>query len=124
MNLHLTREEGRQLLSQKKKPTNKYNAKRVLLDGICFDSKAEANYYAALKLREKANEVTDIELQRKYDLAPNGVHVAFYVADFVFFDRLLCRRRVVDVKGVSTPAFRLKQKLMKACFGIEVEVIR
>ena len=67
MNFHLTREQGQALLSQKK-PINKYNAKRVLLDGICFDSKAEANYYAALKLREKANEVTDIELQRWYDL--------------------------------------------------------
>ncbi|WP_426126291.1 DUF1064 domain-containing protein [Pararhizobium sp. PWRC1-1] len=124
MNIHLTREEGRQLLSQKKKPTNKFNAKRVLLDGICFDSKAEATYYAALKLREKANEVTDIEVQRWYDLIVNGVLVARYRADFVFFDRICCARRIVDTKGVVTRDFRVKQKLMKACFGIDVEVIR
>lgn len=125
MNIHhLTREEGRQLLSQKKKPSNKYNAKRVLLDGICSDSKTEANYYAALKLRERANEVTDIELQRWYDLIVNGVLVARYRADFVFFDRICCARRIVDTKGVVTRDFRMKQKLMKACHGLEIEVVK
>lgn len=125
MQVHLSREEGRQLLSQKKaKRGNKYNAKRVLLDGICFDSKAEANYYAALKLREKAGEVTDIELQRWYDLIVNGVLVARYRADFVFFDRLCCARRIVDTKGVVTRDFRVKQKLMKACHGLEIEVVK
>lgn len=125
MNLHLTREEGRQLLSQKKKRGNKFNAERVLYDGHMFDSKAERNHYIELKLREKAGEVIDIELQREFDLMVNGVLVARYRADMVFYDRILCRRRVVDVKGAPiTPAFRLKQKLMKACFGIDVEVIR
>lgn len=123
MNIHLTREEGRQLLSQKKK-RSKYNAQPVLYEGRRFDSKAELKHYIALKQRERDGEVRDIELQREYDLMVNGILIAKYRADMVFFDRLLCRRRVVDVKGVSTPAFRLKQKLMKACFGIDVEVIR
>jgi hypothetical protein len=103
---------------------NKYNAKRTLVDGICFDSKAEASYYAALKLRERAGEVTEIEMQRRYTLAPYGIHVAFYDADFVFFDRVACRRRIVDVKGFSTRDFKIKAKLMKACHGIEIEVVR
>lgn len=124
MNIHFTREQGQSILAQKKKPANKYNAKRVLLDGICFDSKAEANDYAALKLREKAGEVTDIELQRWYDLIVNGVLVARYRADFVFFDRLCCARRIVDTKGVVTRDFRMKQKLMKACHGLEIEVVK
>lgn len=126
MNIHLTREEGRQLLSQKKtKRGNKFNAERVLYDGHMFDSKAERDYYATLKLRERAGEITDLELQREYHLMVNGVLVAKYKADMVFNDRILCRRRVVDIKGAPvTRDFRLKQKLMKACFGIDVEVIR
>lgn len=123
MTLHLTREQGQVFLSSKPK-RSKYGAKRTLLDGICFDSKAEASFYAALKQREKAGEVTDIERQREYDLMVNGVLVARYRADFVFFDRILRARRVVDVKGVATRDFRLKAKLMKACFGIEVEVVK
>lgn len=103
---------------------SKYGAKRTLLDGILFDSKAEACFYAFLKQREKANEVSDIKRQHKYDLMVNGVLIASYIADFVFFDRKVKAYRVVDVKGFVTRDFRLKAKLMKACFGIEVEVVK
>lgn len=123
MTTHLSAKNGAAFLPGKSK-RSKYGAQKTLLDGILFDSKAEANFYAALKQREKAGEVTDIERQRQYDLMVNGVLVARYRADFVFFDRILRARRVVDVKGVATRDFRLKAKLMKACFGIEVEVVK
>lgn len=123
MTTHLSTKNGAAFLPGKSK-RSKYGAQKTLLDGILFDSKAEANFYAALKQREKAGDVTDIERQREYDLMVNGVLVARYRADFVFFDRILCARRVVDVKGVATKDFRLKAKLMKACFGIEVEVVK
>lgn len=103
---------------------SKYGSKRTLFDGILFDSKAEAQYYANLKLRERAGEVTDINRQRWYDLMVNGVLVARYRADFVFFDREACARRIVDVKGVVTREFSIKKKLMKACHGLEVEVCK
>ncbi len=35
-----------------------------------------------------------------------------------------CAPCVVDTKGVATPAFRLKAKLMKACHGLEIEVVK
>jgi len=119
----MTREEY-QAAFAKPKRGNKFGAKRTLVDGICFDSKAEASYYAALKLRERAGEVTDVELQRPYALTVNGVLVATYRADFVFWDISLRRRRVIDVKGIMTPVFRLKQKLMRACHKIEIEVVK
>lgn len=123
MSEHMSRQDF-QALQAKPAKRQKYNAKRVLVDGICFDSKAEASYYAHLKLRERAGEIEDLELQRSFDLIVNGVLVARYVADMVFFDRSTCRRRIVDVKGCSTSTFRLKAKLMKACHGIEIEVVR
>jgi len=123
MTIHLSVKEGAAFLPAKTK-RSKYGAEKTLLDGILFDSNAEANFYAALKQREKAGEVTDIEPQREYDLMVNGVLIARYRADFVFFDRVARARRVVDVKGVATRDFRLKAKLMKACFGIEVEVVK
>ena len=121
--LHLSREEGQALLAGKQKRGNKYGAKRVLVDGIAFDSKAEAAYYAALKIRERAGEVTDVELQRPYELTVGGHLIATYRADFVFWDHLMKRRRVIDVKGVVTPVFRMKKRLMKACHGVEIEVV-
>lgn len=103
---------------------NKYGAKKTTLDGLKFDSKAEAKFYAALKQREKEGEVHSVELQRPYTLTIEGKLIATYKADFVFWDQIEERWRVVDVKGVVTPVFRLKQKMMKAIYGIDVEVVR
>jgi hypothetical protein len=116
--------EQYQAEAAKPKRTNKFNAKRTLVDGICFDSKAEAAYYAALKLRERAGEVCDVEMQRPYSLTVNGLLVATYRADFVFWDIQARRRRVIDVKGAMTPVFRLKQKLMRACHKVDIEVVK
>lgn len=103
---------------------NKYGAKKTTLDGITFDSKAEARYYAQLKQREKAGEVHSVELQRPYVLAVDGFLIATYKPDFSFWDQVEERQRVIDVKGVVTPVFRLKQKMMKAIYGIDIEVVK
>nr|WP_278434289.1 DUF1064 domain-containing protein [Brucella anthropi] len=103
---------------------NKYGAKKTMLDGITFDSKAEARYYAQLKQREKAGEVHSVELQRPYVLSVDGFLIATYKADFSFWDHVEERQRVIDVKRVVTPVFRLKQKMMKAIYGIDIEVVK
>ena len=106
-------------------PKNKYNAKRTTLDGITFASKAEANYYAGLKLREKAGEVAGVELQRRFALlGPDGALISVYVADFCFWDHVADRFRCIDVKGIETPAFKMKRKMMKSFLQIDVEVIK
>lgn len=120
MNERMSAAEFRAQPAEKPK-RNKYNAKRTLVDGIWFDSKAEASYYAALKLRERAGEVSDVEMQRPYELTIGGHLIATYRADFVFWDHQAKRRRVIDVKGVETAVFRLKKKMMRACHGIIVE---
>jgi hypothetical protein len=121
MTMHLTKEQGKALLSKPKR--SKYGAKRTLLDGITFDSKAEAAYYSALKLREKAGEVYEVQMQPPYALTVNGLLVCVYKPDFVFYDAVLKRTRIIDVKGVRTKEFIIKQKLMRACHGIEIEVV-
>ena len=103
---------------------NKYGAKKTTLDGIVFDSKAEANYYAMLKLREKAGEVHAVELQKPFVIAINGKVVCTYKADFAFHDEIEKRHRVIDVKGMDTPVSRLKRKLVQAAHGVEVEIVK
>lgn len=108
------------------KPTkkNKFNAQRCEMDSIHFDSKAERDYYAVLKLRERAGEICDVQMQQPYDLTVNGFLVATYKADFTYWDNKTQCRHVIDVKGFITPVFKLKQKLMRACHGIEIEVCK
>jgi len=103
----------------------KYRNKPLVIDGIRFASKREAAYFAELKLREKAGEVGGVELQPRFPiLSEKGEVICVYVADFAFFDHSQDRFRVVDVKGVETPVFKLKRKLMLALKGIDVEVAR
>ncbi|WP_255294452.1 DUF1064 domain-containing protein [Bacillus cereus] len=42
----------------------KYNVKKVEVDGIIFHSKAEADYYSGLKIRQVAGEFSGFELNQ------------------------------------------------------------
>lgn len=109
--------------SMAKKPGNKFGAKRVVIDGITFHSKAEARFYCELKLREKAGEVTDVELQPRFPLQVESEVIGVYKADFAFWDKQQNRRRVIDVKGVETREFRRTLKHVRAQYGIHIEVV-
>lgn len=98
----------------------KYGNKKTIVDGIKFDSIAEAARYGALKLMISAKMITDLELQKRYKLEVNGELICTYVADFVY---RFCGSSVIiceDVKGTKTPVYNLKKKLMKAIHGIEI----
>jgi len=100
----------------------KYRNKITIVDNIRFDSIKEANYYGKLKLLLKSGEVLSFERQVRYKLVVNGVLVCTYVSDFdvVWRDSGL---KVTDVKGVLTPMFKIKSKLMKACLGIDIFIV-
>lgn len=99
---------------------HKYGAKACEEDGYRFPSLAERAEYRRLKLRVLAGDIADLELQPRYPLVVNGVKVAVYVGDFRY--RLVADGTLVvaDVKGVRTPVYALKRKLMRACHGIEI----
>ena len=120
---HISAEQYRKEATTPKR--SKYRNVPTVIDNIRFASKREAAYYQELKLREKAGEVYEIELQRRYALtAPNGMLLATYIADMVFYDAVQRKTRVVDVKGKSTDMFILKRKMMRGLLGIEVEVVK
>ena len=94
---------------------NKYKAKKINVDGITFDSKAEAHYYTSnLKIRLLAREIKDLELQPRFPLELNSIKLGSYVADFKYFDYRLNTDVIEDVKGMLLPMTRLKIKLVRA----------
>lgn len=104
---------------------SKYNAKRVIVDGINFDSIAESRHYRDLTLRIAAGEIRDLELQPSYPIVINGKKICVYKADFRYFDIALGKVIVEDVKGMKTAVYRLKKKLVEAMYDIEItEVVR
>jgi hypothetical protein len=98
---------------------SKYHAIKTEVDGYIFASKREASRYSELKLLESAGEIFNLKLQPKFPIAVNKQKICTYIADFEYEtkDGTIITE---DVKGVKTPVYRLKKKLMKACFGIEI----
>jgi hypothetical protein len=103
---------------------NKFRAVRTTLDGITFDSKREAAYYAELKLRERAGEVSEVELQPRFPLMVGSEVIGSYRADFKFWDNRENKQRVVDIKGVEPKGFRRTLKHVRAQYGVEVEIVK
>lgn len=97
---------------------SKYGNKKTVIDGITFDSMAEAARYGVLKTLERCGSVKNLRLQVPYDITINGKKVCKYVADFVYDEH--GEQIVEDVKGMKTPVYTLKKKLMFAVFGIVI----
>lgn len=97
---------------------HKFNAKPTNCDGIRFDSKKEALYYNQLKLRQVSGEVLFFLRQVGVDLLA-GVR---YRVDFVEFwtDGTV---HFVDVKGMRTPQYRDKKKMVESLYPIVIEEV-
>ncbi len=102
---------------------SKYNNKKTVVDGITFDSMKEAQRYAELKLMEKGKVIYDLTIQPKFPIIIGGVKICTYIADFIYRDLATGITTVEDVKGMKTPVYNLKKKLMRAVHGIEVTEI-
>ena len=102
----------------------KYNAKKVELDGVIFDSQSEAkHYWHTLKPRAEAGDITNLQMQPVYRCEINGKLICKYIADFTYIEwkiegpeGQLGQRVVEDVKGFKTPIYNLKKKLVHALF--------
>ena len=105
------------------KKQSKYKNVKTVVDGIKFDSKLEAKRYGSLKLLKAAGEIESFELQKRYPLVVNGVKICTYVCDFVV-NYPNGARVIEDTKGVLTPDFKLKMKLMKAIYNIDIQLIK
>lgn len=106
----------------------KYYNKKVIIDGIKFDSQKEGNYYLKLKMLKKTGKIKDLKLQfpfvliETFKLNDKTYRKMKYIADFVYYDDK-DKLHVVDTKGFRTKEYELKKKLMAWKYGIEIEEI-
>ena len=109
---------------------SKYGAKKTVVGGLTFDSRAEARRWADLLLLQKAGAISGLQRQVAYELAPKvrlegstrAKPALRYVADFHYWDVQAGKLVVEDTKGVLTDVFRVKQHLMATVHGIHVRV--
>jgi hypothetical protein len=88
-----------------------------------YASKKEARVAQDLQLRQMAGQISDLRERVPFVIAkdPNGKDCITYIADFVFVEGGAVV--AMDAKGVRTPVFNLKEKLMKWYCGIEIQEV-
>lgn len=98
----------------------KYNNERVVTEDGAFDSKREHKRWCELKLLERAGAIRNLEHHVDFKFEHNGVAIGKYEADFVYFEgeQRICE----DSKGVQTDVFKIKARLMRAFYGIEIRI--
>lgn len=103
------------------KTISKYKNKKIIYDGITFDSIKEKNRYIELKMLEKAGLIKELELQPKFLLIDTIRYKGktypktYYIADFKYYDNHLKKYIVEDVKSKITAkdkTYRLKIKML------------
>lgn len=108
---------------------NKYHNKKVIYNGITFDSIKEKNRYIELKLLERAGVIKDLKLQYEFELQPaftinnKKIRKISYIADFYYFDNKLNDYVIEDVKSEITKkdkTYCLKKKLFQYKYKREI----
>lgn len=118
---------------------NKYRNKKVEVDGMVFDSKKEYLRYRELSLLEKAGMIQNLQRQVKFNLIPTqrepdtigkrgGIikgklieKECNYIADFTYLQKGTLV--VEDTKGLRTPEYKIKRKLMLYVHDIQIKEV-
>lgn len=120
---------------------NKYNARKVKVNGIVFASQKEADRWRELKLLERAGKITDLRRQVPFLLIPTQREFCneidekkrrfkkgkvierkcSYYADFVYMQN--GKQIVEDAKGKRTDEYVIKRKLMLFLRGIKIREV-
>jgi len=122
--------EIKRLLKQTEpKKRSKYGNRKVVVDGITFDSAREGARYAKLAAMRTAGEITDLRIQVPFEVVPTAIvggrkrPARRYIADFVYRDAA-GTLVVEDVKGMRTAVYSIKRQLMKAVHGIDIVEVK
>lgn len=103
---------------------SKYNAKKVEVGGILFDSKHEAQRWQELQILQRAGVISQLKRQVRFDLVPpqGSERGVYYVADFTYLDKS-GKFVVEDAKGFKTPEYIIKRKLMLWLHKIKIREV-
>lgn len=104
----------------------KYHNRKVTINGETFDSKKEAARWQELLLLQRAGKISHLNRQVTYTLIPSQYiegkcveRAVKYVADFVYKEN--GNLVVEDTKGLKTPEYVIKRKLMLQVYGIRIK---
>lgn len=124
----------------------KYNTRKIVYDGISFDSKDEIRRYNELLILQRAGKIHDLKYHEQFELIPaqyetverysktgkrlkDGVKLveraAVYTSDFSYYLKDTGEKIVEDVKceKTKTEAYVLRRKLVYKIYGIKIKEV-
>lgn len=109
---------------------SKYHNRKVTMGDKVFDSMKECSRYVELSLLQKAGKIKGLKTQVPFELIPAQrdketgkllERACSYIADFVYYEN--GKKVVEDTKGVRTPEYIVKRKLMLQKYGIRIREV-
>lgn len=118
----------------------KYHSVKIETPEGTFDSKKEFRRWVVLKELQKSGEINGLERQKPFELIPahrepdtvgpkGGIKkgkviekACSYIVDFCYYTRS-GEFVVEDTKGVRTPEYVIKRKLMLDKYGIRIKEV-
>lgn len=88
-----------------------------------YASKKEASVATELGILARAGKILDLKEQVPFELVKgrNGIQGIKYIADFTWVDAESGLPHIGDAKGMQTPVYRLKKKMMYLLCGLTIE---
>lgn len=126
------------LAGAQKPKKSKYGNRKVVCDGIKFDSEREAARFAELKVLQAMGKIRNLRLQANFTLVEGYTTIEgkrikpmVYRSDFAYEratepdcnGAVYWLREVEDVKGMRTKEYRLKKKLMQEKYNITIREV-
>jgi hypothetical protein len=109
----------------KRTKPSKYRNRKVVVDGITFDSKREAAEYLTLKTRYYAGAICHLRCHPEFELhGIGGKRIGTFTPDFEYALVESGELIVVDVKSAPTrtTAYMLRKRLFEAEYGPLTEI--
>nr|DAU91445.1 MAG TPA: Endonuclease [Caudoviricetes sp.] len=103
---------------------SKYNAKKIEKYNRVWDSKAELLYYELIEDKSKVKCQEKFVLQDKFKLNGKAYREIYYKPDFTFYDDAGNLIKVIDVKGMILPEFKIKAKMFAARYGLPITIAK
>ena len=110
----------------------KYGNRKVAWGGLEFDSQRELERWLVLRDMQEKGLIWDLQRQVSFPCLVNDHKVATYRADFVYqrgraehflfgrADLQGVERVIEDAKGYRNDYYRLKARLVEACYGAKI----
>lgn len=105
-----------------KSKRSKYGNKKVIFNGLKFDSRGELQRYLFLVDCQAQGLISDLQRQVRIPLIAGDQLVCHYIADFEYKKN----GEVVteDYKGILTYSFRIKAKLFKSFYLRDIKIVK